>query len=921
VTPDSPEDLPERLGQALRLVDDAHRDSLATIRTAEELLSADKGDEAACVALRALGVAWKQRGELSAAHTALTDATRLGDRLGLPLRASQARTSLATILADMGRTDAAFAQAELAKTALTGLGADGELDLARLWVNLGLLLQRTGRADEALALFAAAEPVLVRNCDAHWEILLRNLRGSLLAYRGEYLDAVRDLTRARELAEEHGYKMLCQVVSQSLGFAAAESGDIPLALRELDLSYDLAVELGKPTDWALIGRAEALLTVGRAEEAQVSAAKAAEHLESAFKYNAAEARLIEARAALQAGDAATAAVSAARARDAFTRQHRPGWAAWAQYVALAARFAQGERTPRLLAAQLTNAVALAQAGWLAEPQQATLLAARTAAALDRGELAGRLYANVAEHRKAGPAHLRMLGWEADAELHEFLGQPGPAAQSVAKGLTVAAEYAGTLGATDLRAAAAGLGGGLARIGVRLALAPATAPATATLALAATASGAHKIPQKPVTRTKTPRPGKAAATLLVRAEQWRATTLRRRPVRPPEDDRFTDQLTALRSVNARISAEGPEGKDVSALQTDRVRLEREITSLARQTPGNLLDPAVAHEHPLDLKSLRTALGDRVLIEYLHFEDLLFAITYADGRARRHDLGPYSAVLAELEALRFAMKSLAGGHTSAAVCKAFRDSYDYARGVLDKILLAPLAADVTGRSVVIVPTGSLHVLAWPVLPTLAGRACTVTPSARSWLAGAALDPPPPDPAARRVLLAYGPGLPHARTEIVALSGEYKHAKPLMGPDATASAVARGLDGAYLAHLATHGRFRADNPLFSSIELADGPLTVYELEQLGQCPEILILSACNTALTAISPGDELMGVASAVFALGTRTLIASVAPVPDEAAAELMIVFHKALAAGLEPARALANAELEIPRAPGFICLGTC
>ena len=165
-----------------------------------------------------------------------------------------------------------------------------------------------------------------------------------------------------------------------------------------------------------------------------------------------------------------------------------------------------------------------------------------------------------------------------------------------------------------------------------------------------------------------------------------------------------------------------------------------------------------------------------------------------------------------------------------------------------------------------------------------------------------------------------MPRSRSEIRALSGRYPNAKPLMGSDATASAVARGLDGAYLAHLATHGRFRADNPLFSSLELADGPLTVYDLEQLGQCPEILVLSACDTALSGINPGDELMGVASAVFALGTRTLIASVAPVADHAAAELMIAFHQALAQGREPAQALALAGLEVPEAPGFICLGT-
>jgi tetratricopeptide (TPR) repeat protein len=177
VTPARTNTEQERLDSALALTEHALRDAKATILSAAELLTEEKSDEAACAALRALGLAHKQRGELPAARTALTRAVRLGERLGYPLRAAQARTSLLIILADMGQTDAALAQAALAETALTELGEAATLDLARLQVNLGTLLQRTGRTSEALAHLAAAEPILVRHQDARWEILLRNLRG------------------------------------------------------------------------------------------------------------------------------------------------------------------------------------------------------------------------------------------------------------------------------------------------------------------------------------------------------------------------------------------------------------------------------------------------------------------------------------------------------------------------------------------------------------------------------------------------------------------------------------------------------------------------------------------------------------------------------------------------------------------------
>src|SRR6185295_1896419 len=104
-------------------------------------------------------------------------------------------------------------------------------------------------------------------------------------------------------------------------------------------------------------------------------------------------------------------------------------------------------------------------------------------------------------------------------------------------------------------------------------------------------------------------------------------------------------------------------------------------------------------------------------------------------------------------------------------------------------------------------------------------------------------------------------------------------LAGAGATADAVTAAMDGARLAHIAAHGVFRADNPLLSTIELADGPLTAYELERLPRPPACVVLSACDSGLSAIRPGDELMGFSAVLLGIGTRTLIASVLPVPAD------------------------------------------
>jgi CHAT domain-containing protein len=176
---------------------------------------------------------------------------------------------------------------------------------------------------------------------------------------------------------------------------------------------------------------------------------------------------------------------------------------------------------------------------------------------------------------------------------------------------------------------------------------------------------------------------------------------------------------------------------------------------------------------------------------------------------------------------------------------------------------------------------------------------------------------------VVVVEGPGLPGAAGEVAALAGCYPDAVCLTGPAATVAAVAGALDGAGLAHVAAHGAFRVDNPLFSSLQLADGPLTVYDLEGLGRAPSRLVLSACDSGLSGVRPGDELMGLAGALFALGMSTLVASVIPVPDAATKELMLALHQGLQAGLGPAHALARAQsgwgqdASVPAS--FVCFG--
>ena len=69
-------------------------------------------------------------------------------------------------------------------------------------------------------------------------------------------------------------------------------------------------------------------------------------------------------------------------------------------------------------------------------------------------------------------------------------------------------------------------------------------------------------------------------------------------------------------------------------------------------------------------------------------------------------------------------------------------------------------------------------------------------------------------------------------------------------------------------------------------------------GSVPRQIVLASCETGLSAVHAGDELMGFTAAVFALGTQTVIAAVVPVPDEATKGLMLALDEELSRGRQP-----------------------
>ena len=594
-----------------------------------------------------------------------------------------------------------------------------------------------------------------------------------------------------------------------------------------------------------------------------------------------ESRLEAIRLTLLAGDATAAHALALKTQRTFAAQRRSVFGARAAVLSLAAAIAAGEVRRSGLRSGRRAAEVLADAGWRGEARRGQLMVARAAIELGSPAVARRELARCSVLLRRGPLADRIEAWHVEALLRLDRGDRAGAQRALRTGLGQLEGYRETLGASDLRATASEIGVELARLGLRIALA-----------------------------------GTGTDAMLAWADRLRASALRLPPVTPPDSPELRDRAAELRQVSGEIRRAERGKRTTRALLARQAALETSIRRLSRHAAG----AAAPGGTPPSRRELSRALGSTGLVELIELDDTLTALMLAGGRLTRHDLGSVEPVSEDLEWLRFALVRLARRGLGAAQRSAMRQGAEASAESLGDRLIVPLSERLGDRPLVIVPTGSLHAMPWSMLPQLRGRPIVVAPSAATW---SALQRPRP---ARRgkVVLVAGPRLRHAASEVTALASLYSRPVTLSGRQATVEAVMRSLDGATVAHIACHGHFRSDSPLFSALELADGPLNAYELQRLRRPPELIVLSACDLGSSDARPGDELLGFAAALIGMGTRTIVASVLPVPDAGAKRLMISLHRHLTAGERPSVALAKAQRGLtPRADGlagFVCLGT-
>jgi CHAT domain-containing protein len=156
-----------------------------------------------------------------------------------------------------------------------------------------------------------------------------------------------------------------------------------------------------------------------------------------------------------------------------------------------------------------------------------------------------------------------------------------------------------------------------------------------------------------------------------------------------------------------------------------------------------------------------------------------------------------------------------------------------------------------------------------------------------------------------------MPKVHDEVATIAQMFHEPVVLLDDAASLSALRAEAPRADVLHLACHGQFRPDNPLFSSVRLGDGWLTVRDAYELQLECGLVVLSACETGVSEVAPGEELIGLARGFFSAGTPSLLVSLWTADDASAAELMAQFYARLKAGYGPADALRQAQADLIR----------
>jgi CHAT domain-containing protein/tetratricopeptide (TPR) repeat protein len=811
------------------------------------------------------------------------------------------------ILSDLGRNEEALAAGRWAAGVLAAYGE--WLRLGKLTANLGNLHFRRGETAQALAMFDRARDTFARLPDdlAARQALgrIEHNRSAVLRDLGRFDEAISTAENALRILHETGQTAEVARCQLNLAIAYDSLGRYNDALALLAQSRGFFAADGRQRDAVMVGiyTGQCLLHLRRFDDVLALAGEASDQFERCGEqFYVAQALLNEATAyaGLDRYDEALAVLADARRR--FEEAGNPMWAALTdlETAEVLRRLGRHEQS-------LDLALRCSGAFWAGElpvgQAEASLAAARAALALGRDVEAEGLIANAERVGRSDDLpsllypchHLRSF-------LAERRGDKAAALREAEAGMNELERVRGQL-MIEHRAEFLEDKAAVYEDGISLALA------------------LHH-PVQALMYAERAR-SRALIELLDHRLQIgiRAAT--------PEDGPLADELLRLRAERdalyrrwlgeSDVAASGwaSPGEERRQVQGQVLAIERRITELWRQLLVRNADytrQASLWQSAVQPASL-TLPPRAVLVEYTVSRGSLLAFVAAttpggpDVRCIRLQMHLDQALnLLNMLQVNLRTVALRGQPIAARLAgnaqRLLSELYD---GLIAPVAATPYSAMERADELLIVPYGPLHYLPFHALYD--GAQYLAERWAVSYLPSLDLLPRlvrTANGAGRPFVLGLSEGrLPHAVEEanqVARLLGGAVFAEGA----ATAAALRTHAAHAPVVHLATHAEFRADNPLFSGLQLADAWLTTLDIFGLELDASLVTLSGCHTGRSVVAGGEELLGLARAFFAAGASSLLLSLWAVEDGSAAQFMEKYYGALTGGHTKASALQAAQ---------------
>jgi CHAT domain-containing protein/tetratricopeptide (TPR) repeat protein len=857
-------------------------------------------DESQARALRAKGNVLWFRGRCKPAVRLLERAVRLFQKAGHLSEVGRTLSTSIQPLALLGEYERALSAAERAGEIFRWTGED--LRLARLEINIANVLHRRGHITEALACYERAYKQLLAYKDIESiGVALHNMAVCLIGLN-DFHGALETYETAQKFCQQHSMPLLVAQADYNIAYLHYLRGDYNRALEILRRTREACRDNSDAYHWALcnLDQSEIYLELNLINEAEELAREAARQFEQqSLSYESMKALTNVAIAMSRKGNASGALKGFAQARRKAAAEENPVWRQLIDLYRALVLLDQGQlsKTQHLATTALKFFSSYPLPGKAA---MCHLLLARV------GLQAGNLK-EAYRHCCLALEHLRKL----DAPMMDYQAHLVTGHVQEAEGNLEAAHnsyQAARLALERLRSSLRGEEIKIAFMKDRQEV-------------------YERLIQLCLRRSPDPRAAEEAFLYMEEAKSrgLRELLFSRLWAFFPSDSESEEFRSRLRDLRqelnwyyGRIEAEQLSRKTIrpekiQTLQVEARIRENEFQHILREHSLDTIDERLQISTTVTIEKIRAAFGkETTLVEYFRVRDRLVAAVLNSGGLRIFPLCPLSRVAHLMHSLQFQLSRVRlHRKTTVHFERSFVEATHFHLKALYDQVVAPLCQSFQGSHLIFVPHDILHCLPFHALSD--GTHYLVDSFTISYAPSASIytlchTRPANNSGSCLILGVPDSKTPHILNEVQSVAAALPRHELLVGSEVSLEVLKRKGPKSSVIHMATHGYFRHDNPLFSGIRLGDSYLNFYDLYRLHLPVQLLTLSGCSTGLNGVAAGDELLGLTRGLLYAGAQSLLVTLWDVDDSSTAKLMERFYSLMPQNGK-AHALRAAMLEI------------